>query len=100
MIDRLVALGIETGTAIQTSPVAADLPLAGKKVVVTGAVPGLTRTEAQEAVERLGGQSSGSVSSATDLVVIGEGAGSKADKATQLGISTMTAADFARLLTL
>ena len=98
MIDRLVALGIETGTAIQTSPVAADLPLAGKKVVVTGAVPGLTRTEAQEAVERLGGQSSGSVSSATDLVVIGEGAGSKAEKATQLGIPTMTAEDFARLL--
>ncbi len=42
-------------------------------VVVTGSVPGLTRTEGNEAVETLGGKSSGSVSRRTDLVVIGAG---------------------------
>ena len=97
MIRTLVALGINTGTPASPTTNDGTLPLAGKKVVVTGTVPGLTRTEAQEAVERLGGQSSGSVSKSTDLVVIGDGAGSKADKAAELGIPTMSAEDFAQL---
>ncbi|HEY2794387.1 MAG TPA: NAD-dependent DNA ligase LigA, partial [Micromonosporaceae bacterium] len=67
-------------------------------VVVTGSVPGLTRNEGNEAVEELGGKSSGSVSARTDLVVIGDGAGSKADKAHDLGIRTMTADRFAEAL--
>ncbi len=67
-------------------------------VVVTGSVPGLTRNEGNEAVETLGGKSSGSVSKRTDLVVVGEGAGSKADKATELGVRVMPAAEFAALL--
>ncbi|OJF09722.1 NAD-dependent DNA ligase LigA [Couchioplanes caeruleus] len=67
-------------------------------VVVTGSVPGLTRNEGNEAVERLGGKSSGSVSARTDLVVVGDGAGSKAAKAEQLGIRIMPADEFARLL--
>ncbi|MEV6597818.1 NAD-dependent DNA ligase LigA [Actinoplanes sp. NPDC051346] len=67
-------------------------------VVVTGSVPGLSRTEGNEAVERLGGKSAGSVSTRTDLVVVGDGAGSKAAKAEQLGIRIMPADDFAKLL--
>ena len=67
-------------------------------VVVTGSVPGLTRNEGNEAVETLGGRSSGSVSKRTDLVVIGDGAGSKADKAEQLGVRTLPADQFAALL--
>ncbi|MEU1813466.1 NAD-dependent DNA ligase LigA [Micromonospora aurantiaca (nom. illeg.)] len=67
-------------------------------VVVTGAVPGLTRTEGNEAVEALGGKSSGSVSKRTDLVVVGEGAGSKAQKAEDLGLRIMPADRFAALL--
>jgi DNA ligase (NAD+) len=67
-------------------------------VVVTGSVPGLTRNEGNEAVEKLGGRSSGSVSKKTDLVVVGEGAGSKAEKAEQLGVRIMPAAEFAELL--
>ncbi|MEV0808179.1 NAD-dependent DNA ligase LigA [Micromonospora sp. NPDC050200] len=67
-------------------------------VVVTGAVPGLTRNEGNEAVETLGGRSSGSVSKRTDLVVVGEGAGSKADKAEQLGVRILPADQFAALL--
>ena len=68
------------------------------RVVVTGAIPGLTRDEGNEAVERLGGSTAGSVSAKTDLVVVGEGAGSKAAKAEQLGIQIMPAAEFAELL--
>ena len=75
----------------------APKPLAGMKVVVTGTVPGLSRNEAAEAVERLGGIPSGSVSKATSLVVIGEGAGSKAAKAEELGVQIMSAEDFAAL---
>ncbi|MEV4518215.1 NAD-dependent DNA ligase LigA [Dactylosporangium sp. NPDC049525] len=67
-------------------------------VVVTGSVPGLTRDEGNEAVERLGGKSSGSVSKRTDLVVVGDGAGSKAEKAEQLGIRILPAEQFAALL--
>ena len=67
-------------------------------VVVTGSVPGLSRNEGNEAVERLGGKSSNSVSKRTDLVIIGDGAGSKADKADELGVATMPAAEFAALL--
>jgi DNA ligase (NAD+) len=67
-------------------------------VVVTGSVPGLSRNEGNEAVERLGGKSSGSVSKKTDLVVVGEGAGSKADKAESLGVEIMPAEAFAELL--
>ncbi|SNT26980.1 DNA ligase (NAD+) [Asanoa hainanensis] len=67
-------------------------------VVVTGSVPGLTRDEGNEAVERLGGKSSGSVSKRTDLVVVGDGAGSKAAKAEDLGVPIMPADRFADLL--
>ncbi|MBE1486341.1 NAD-dependent DNA ligase LigA [Plantactinospora soyae] len=67
-------------------------------VVVTGSVPGLSRNEGNEAVERLGGKSSGSVSKRTDLVVVGEGAGSKAEKAVTLGVRVLPAERFAALL--
>jgi DNA ligase (NAD+) len=67
-------------------------------VVVTGSVPGLTRDEGNEAVEQLGGKPSGSVSKRTDLVVVGDGAGSKADKAEQLGVRILPADRFAVLL--
>ena len=82
---------------------AAVLPLqkpdgSAMTVVVTGSVPGLTRNEGNEAVEKLGGKSSGSVSKKTDLVVVGDGAGSKADKAAELGVRTLPADRFADLL--
>jgi DNA ligase (NAD+) len=90
---------------VEASPVEAGalLPLQKEDgtpmtVVVTGSVPGLTRNEGNEAVERLGGKSSGSVSKKTDLVVVGEGAGSKAEKAEQLGVRIMPAEEFAELL--
>jgi len=97
VIDRLVAAGVSTKVDTVPTVNVSVLPLAGKKVVVTGTVPGLTRTEAQEAVEALGGTATSSVSKTTDVVVVGEGAGSKADKAAQLGIPVMDAEKFAAL---
>lgn len=67
-------------------------------VVVTGAVPGLTRNQGNEAVEELGGRSAGSVSARTDFVVVGDGAGSKAAKAADLGLPVLDADKFAQLL--
>ncbi|HEY0453265.1 NAD-dependent DNA ligase LigA [Actinophytocola sp.] len=100
VIEKLMARDVNTTEPVE---VVDSLPLqrpdgTPMRVVVTGAVPGLSRTEGNEAVERLGGKSSGSVSAKTDLVVVGEGAGSKATKAADLGIRTMPAEEFAALL--
>jgi DNA ligase (NAD+) len=76
----------------------ADGPLAGLTVVVTGTIPGFTRDEAEEAVRRAGGKTSGSVSAKTDIVFAGEGAGSKRTKAEELGVRIVEAADFAAAL--
>ncbi|MDG4791155.1 NAD-dependent DNA ligase LigA [Micromonospora sp. WMMD1102] len=91
------------GAGDPDAPTASALPLrrpdgSPMTVVVTGSVPGLTRNEGNEAVERLGGKSSGSVSKRTDLVVVGEGAGSKAEKAAGLGVRVIPAERFAELL--
>ena len=93
ILDRLVAFGLTT----EAEKVVEGGPLTGLKVVVTGSVPGLSRTEAAEAVIALGGQAAGSVSKATTLVVAGDGAGTKLDKALALGITVMTGEDFAAL---
>jgi DNA ligase (NAD+) len=104
VIEKLMARGVNmTEPSAEPAAEPAALPLRRDDgepmtVVVTGAIPGLTRTEGNEAVERLGGKSSGSVSAKTDLVVVGEGAGSKATKATELGVRIMTAEQFAALL--
>lgn len=74
------------------------LTLEGLTVVVTGAVPGYSRDEAQEAILTRGAKAAGSVSRRTDYVVVGEGAGSKADKARDLGRPIIPAEYFDRLL--
>ena len=77
---------------------AVDGPLAGMTVVVTGTMPGFTRDAAEEAVRHAGGKVSSSVSKKTDIVFVGEGAGSKESKALELGIRIVQAADFAGTL--
>jgi DNA ligase (NAD+) len=73
-------------------------PLAGKTVVVTGTLEGLSRAEAEHAIRAAGGKPAGSVSKKTDYVVAGPGAGSKLVKAQDLGIPILDAAEFRALL--
>jgi DNA ligase (NAD+) len=73
-------------------------PLAGKKFVFTGALERLPRRDAQELVEALGARVTGSVSKATNYVVVGDEAGSKAESARRLGVATLDEAAFLGLL--
>jgi DNA ligase (NAD+) len=72
--------------------------LAGLTVVVTGSLAGFSRDEAKEAIVSRGGKAAGSVSKKTDYVVAGENAGSKADKAEQLGVPVLDEDGFRTLL--
>ena len=72
--------------------------LAGRTVVVTGSLEGFSRDEAKEAILARGGKASGSVSKKTDYVVVGPNAGSKEDKARELGLPILDEAGFRRLL--
>ncbi len=73
-------------------------PLAGLTVVITGSLPGFTRDTAAEAVTSRGGKVASSVSTRTDFVVVGENAGSKADKAISLARPVLDADGFTVLL--
>ncbi|WP_337795454.1 NAD-dependent DNA ligase LigA [Pedococcus badiiscoriae] len=72
--------------------------LAGLTVVVTGSLEGFSRDSAKEAILARGGKASGSVSKKTDYVVVGENAGTKEDKARELGRPILDEAGFRRLL--
>ena len=74
-----------------------DGPLTGKTFVITGTLSKLSRKEAEELVEQLGGRASGSVSNRTDYVVAGENAGSKLAKAQKLGLQILDEEAFAKL---
>jgi DNA ligase (NAD+) len=71
---------------------------AGKTVVLTGGMSGMSRDQAKEEIERRGGKVSGSVSRKTDMVVAGEDAGSKLKKAQELGVRILDEQAFLQLL--
>lgn len=73
-------------------------PFDGKTFVFTGSLTRFSRKQAQETVERLGGRASGSVSKKTDWVIAGEAAGSKLDKARQLGIQILSEEEFLNMV--
>lgn len=92
-IDLLLARGVTPAEEEERSE---DLPLAGMTVVVTGTLPTLSRRDAESLIERYGGKAAGSVSKKTAFVVAGEAAGSKLDKARQLGIEVIDEAELLR----
>jgi DNA ligase (NAD+) len=94
LVERLRAAGLQFTAE---KKVKAAGPLTGRTFVLTGTFPTLKRDEAKQRIESAGGKVAGSVSSKTDFVVAGEEAGSKLDKAQQLGIEII---DEARLLTM
>ena len=91
-VDRLLALGVQPEEASKTE--SGPLPLAGMTVVITGTLATLSRRDAEALVEENGGKAAGSVSKNTSFVVVGENAGSKADKAQALGIPMIDETEF------
>jgi DNA ligase (NAD+) len=73
-------------------------PLAGQTFVLTGTLAAMSRDEAGAAIERLGGRVSGSVSRKTSCLVVGEDAGSKLEKARELGVRILTEDQFRQLI--
>ena len=72
------------------APDASSSPIAGRTVVFTGTLETLSRAEAKARAENLGAKVAGSVSKKTDYVVVGADAGSKAKKARELGVKTLS----------
>ena len=94
-VDRLLAAGIEW-TEQKTS---AELEaFAGKSFVLTGTLQTLTRDQAKDLIIAAGGRVSGSVSKKTDFVVAGSAAGSKLQKAEQLGVAVIDEETFKKML--
>jgi DNA ligase (NAD+) len=98
VLDDLADAGVEPEPPTARAPTAGGGALDGKTVVVTGAIEGYSREEAEEAVRAAGGKPAGSVSKKTDYVVAGPGAGSKLAKAQEIGVRVVDAGDFRRLL--
>ena len=95
MVNRLKSAGL---TMHGSAPVKASSTLEGMTIVLTGTLPTLTRTQAEELIRMHGGKTSSSVSKKTDMVLAGEAAGSKLDKANQLGVKVVDEISFLELI--
>ncbi|PYK04055.1 MAG: DNA ligase (NAD(+)) LigA [Verrucomicrobia bacterium] len=98
ILQRMKQLRIHPKTEKVSAKKMAELPLAGKTFVLTGTLPSMTREEATEKIEALGGHVSGSVSKKTDYVLAGAEAGSKLDNAKELGVRVIDEKEFRKML--
>ena len=97
VIDGLTSAGVLLEAPQGTAP-AADGPLVGKTLVVTGTLDGFSRDEAEARIRAAGGRASSSVSKKTDWLVAGRDAGSKLEKAKKLGVQIVDELGFEKLL--
>ena len=74
-----------------------QLPLAGKTFVLTGKLEGMTREQAKEKIEALGGRTASQISGKVDFLIAGEDPGSKLDKARELKVPVLTEEEFIKL---
>lgn len=96
-IQRMLEAGVEPNyEAIEE--VQEDSPFVDQTIVMTGSLPGLTRSEAKEKIKALGGKVTSSVSGNTDILIVGENPGSKLDKARQLEIRIIEGEELIELL--
>ena len=96
-IEELRELGLHMGEPVAAKP-AIEQKLAGKTIVVTGTLKKFSRDSIKELIHQLGGKASGSVSKKTSFVVAGEEAGSKLEKAQELGVKVLSEEEFLALL--
>ena len=95
---KLVERLREAGLTLKGQKKERGTKLAGKTFVLTGTLPTLTRDEAKKMIEDAGGKVAGSVSKKTDYVVAGADAGSKLDKAKELGVAVIGEEEMQNLL--
>ena len=98
ILQRMKQLGIHPKSEKVSGKKLAELPLAGKTFVLTGTLPSMTREEASAKIEALGGHVSGSVSKKTDYVLAGAEAGSKLEKANELGVRVIDEAESRKMV--
>lgn len=97
ILERLRRLGISPQGSSGTID-ASGTPFQGKTFVLTGTLPSLSRDEAAEMIRRAGGNVTGAVSKNTDFLLAGENAGSKLDRALELGVRTLDERGFLAIL--
>ena len=99
LISRLQAMGLQLANSPETKAVGEiNQKLAGKIFVVTGTLPTLKRDEAKALIQKYGGKITDSISKKTNYLVVGADAGSKLEKAQNLGISQLTEAELLAML--
>lgn len=98
MLRKMQAIGFTMKSELLAKPQDANLPYSGQTVVITGTLDAMGRDEAQAKLEALGAKVSGSVSKKTSFVVVGKDAGSKEQKAKNLGVRIVGEEEFIQMI--